>query len=442
MLRRPIGALFVCALALALPSAANAAKPIPDQYIVVLHEGTDANAVAAEHKRKAGAQILDTYGAALDGYTARLSESELRKVEADPRVDYVAQDMAAIAVQAQTLPAALNRVDADLSTQVSGDGTGTTPGDIAVMDTGIQPNHPDLNVVGGVDCLNGYSGDDGTWHDAMGHGTHVAGTIGAKDDLNGAVGVAPGVRLWSVRTLNAIGSGSTSTQLCGINWVTANATSLGIKVANSSQVHVSVPSDDGNCGLTSGNPLQQAICTSTAAGTLWVFGAGNTGADVKLVPGPSYDNVLTVAGMGDSNGQPNVGSTATFTCPVLNGTRKNPNAAVQTDDKYTSFSTYATLASDQAHTIAAPSACVYSTWKGSAYGYLSGTSMAAPNAAATAHLCILSGQCPGTPAETIQKLRADAAAYTQANPSWGFTGDPLRPVTGKYYGYLIRPGLY
>jgi subtilisin len=437
MYRTTIGALFVCVLALALPSAANAAKPIPDQYIVVLHEGTDANAVAAEHKRKAGAQILDTYGAALDGYTARLSESELRKVEADPRVDYVNQDVEGTAVTAQSLPNSINRIDGDLSSQLSGDGTGTTPGDVAIYDTGIQTNHPDLNVAGGVDCLNGYSGDDGTYNDAMGHGTHVAGTVGAKDDLNGAVGVAPGVRLWAVRTLNGIGSGSASTQLCGINWITANGPSLGIKVVNSSQALFS-PRDDHNCGYTSNS----ALCASTAAGILWVFGAGNSGNDYDLGAGPGIDQVLTVAAMGDGNGQPNVGTTATFTCPLLNGTKKNPNSAPHTDDKYASFSSYATQASDQAHTVAAPGMCVYSTWKGSAYGYLNGTSMAAPHGTGTAHLCIISGQCPGTPAETIQKIRSDAAAYTQANPSWGFTGDPLRPVTGKYYGYLIRPGLY
>jgi subtilisin len=434
-------ALALTALAAGLPSTAAASKPIPGQYIVVLKGGTDATAVAAEHKRKDGAEILSTYGSALDGYSARLSDSELRKVKADPRVDYVTQDTEGQVVEAQTLPTGINRIDADLSTQLSGNGSGTTPGDVAIFDTGIQPTHPDLNVAGGVDCLNGYTGDDGTYNDAYGHGTHVAAIVGAKDDGAGVVGVAPGVRLWAVRVYNSTGSGSASTQLCGIDWITANGPALGIKVVNSSSVLLGGP-DDGNCGNTSNNALQQAICRSTAAGILWVFGSGNNPIDYANGGGVSFDQVLTVTGMADSNGLPNVGSTSTFTCVPVYATKKNPRTAPETDDKYTSFSSYAVSAADQAHTISAPGACIYSAWIPSTYGYASGTSMAAPHATGAAHLCIISGQCPGTPAETIQKLRADAAAYTQANPSWGFTGDPSHPVAGRYYGYLIRPGLY
>ena len=438
---RRMCALSACALALALPSVAHAAKPIPDQYIVVLKDGTDAGAVAAEHRRNAGAEVLNTYGAALDGYSARLSAGELRQVEADPRVDFVAQDQEGVVVQAQTLPAGINRIDGDLSTQLSGDGTGSTPGDVAIFDTGIQPNHPDLNVAGGVDCLNGYSGDDGTWYDAHGHGTHVAGTVGAKDDLNGVVGVAPGVRLWAVRVANPTGSATASTQLCGIDWVTANGPGRGIKVVNAS-TGLFGAADDGNCGNTSNDPLQKAICRSTAAGILWVFASGNSAIDYVNIGGAGFDQVLTVTAMADSNGLPNVGTTSMFTCNPVYATKKNPTTAPETDDKHASFSSYAVSAADQAHTISAPGACIYSTWKGSTYGYSSGTSMAAPHAAGAAHLCILSGQCPGTPAETIQKLRADAAAYTQTNPGWGFTGDPSHPVSGRYYGYLTRPGLY
>jgi subtilisin len=433
---------LIALLALGFPPAAfGSSTPIPGRFIVVLKAGQSGHAVAAAHRRLLGAQLTQTYDAAIHGYAARLSDRARARIAADPRVDRIVQDREGQAITAQTLPTGVDRVDADLGSQLAGNGAGTTPGDIATFDTGIQPNHPDLNVAGGVDCLKGYSGDDGTWYDANGHGTHVAGILGAKDDLNGVVGVAPGVRLWAVRTLSGTGSGSTATQLCGINWLTANGPSLGIKVVNASQVLLGT-ADDGNCGNTSGDVLHQAICRSTAAGLLWVFGAGNNPIDYKNGAGPSYDEVLTVTGAADSNGQPNVGSTATFNCVEVTSTKKNPTSTTQTDDKYASFSAFAVSPADQAHTIAAPASCIYSTWKGSTYGRASGTSMATPHVAGAAHLCILSGQCVGTPAEIMQKLRSDAAAYAQANPLSGFAGDPLRPVSGRYYGYLIQAGLY
>ena len=148
--------------------------------------------------------------------------------------------------------------------------------------------------------------------------------------------------------------------------------------------------------------------------------------------------------MADSNGQPNLGSTQKFGCGSaisFNGSKTS-----EVDDTYASFSKYAVSAAEQAHTIAAPGVCIWSTFKDGTYGYLTGTSMAAPHATATAELCILAAACDGVPANEIQKLRSDAATYIQANPGYGFTGDPLRPTTGKlagrYYGYLLRAGLY
>jgi subtilisin len=436
----------VCAVAMVLPSAAGAAgpagKPIPGQYIVVLKGGTDVSQTVASHRKGAKADVLATYGKALKGYAARLSAAGLAKVKADPRVDYVFQDREGQPATAQTVPAGITRIADNTSSQLAGNGTDATPGDVAVFDSGIDTSHPDLNVAGGVDCLNGYTGDDGTYRDSYGHGTHVAGTIGAKDDGVGVVGVAPGVRLWAVRVLNNIGSGSASTQLCGINWITANAPTLGIKVVNAS-MGLFAYGDDGNCGNTYHDPVQQALCNSTNSGILWVFSAGNTARDFANIAGPNYPYVLAVTAMADNNGTPNVPSNKMFNCPYAGSTGKKVSYyGNETDDKIASFSSYAVKASDQAHTIAAPGACVYSTYKGSTYGYLSGTSMSSPHAAGVAHLCIISGQCPGTPAETIQKLRSDAAAWTTATPSWGFTGDPKHPITGKYFGYLIRAGLY
>ena len=353
-----------CAVALGLPAAAGAnGKPIPGQYIVVLKGGTDVSKTVSSHKKSANADVLMTYGAALKGYAAKLSAAGLAKVKADPRVDFVSPDLEGQPLDAQTMPAGVNRIDAELDTQMAAataDPTGT-PGDIAILDTGIDVTHPDLNVAGGVDCLNGYSGDDGTYRDANGHGTNVAGVIGAKNDGNGVVGVAPGVRLWAVRDLNAIGSGSSSTQLCGINWITANGPSLGIKVVNSSQGMLGY-ADDGNCGNTRNDALQKAVCASTAAGILWVFSAGNTAANFATIAGASYDSVLSVTAMADDNGTPNVPSTRMFKCVAASSTGKKVSYYNnETDDKYASFSSYAVTAADQAHTIAAPGACVYST---------------------------------------------------------------------------------
>ena len=90
--------------------------------------------------------------------------------------------------------------------------------DVAVLDTGIDRGHPDLNVVGGYNCTSRLRDK---WGDGDGHGTHVAGTIGALDNSIGVVGVAPGARLWSVKVLNSRGKGLLSWLVCGIDWVTS-----------------------------------------------------------------------------------------------------------------------------------------------------------------------------------------------------------------------------
>ena len=85
---------------------------------------------------------------------------------------------------------------------------------VAVVDTGIAPRHPDLAIHGGASFIPGVT----SWADDNGHGTHVAGTIAARENGRGVIGVAPQARLYAVKVLSRTGGGSTSGVLSGLAW--------------------------------------------------------------------------------------------------------------------------------------------------------------------------------------------------------------------------------
>src|SRR5205085_8593800 len=135
------------------------------------------------------------------------------------------------------------------------------------------------------------------YSDHNGHGTVVAGLIGALDNTIGIVGIAPGARLWSMRVLNRKGGGPTSGLLCGLDWITATRTDSDptndIAVANMSLVSENKLEEDGNCGLTHKDLIHQAICRSTAAGITDVVAAGNESVDFRTahIASASYPEV-------------------------------------------------------------------------------------------------------------------------------------------------------
>lgn len=408
-----------------IAGAADPAAGPPGRWIVVLRDGAgDPGQVAADHARRYGvgpARYL--YRAALRGYAATIPDERLDDVRADSRVAFVSDDRPVSAFD--TVPTGIDRIDAEPATSPTSDAAGPA---VAVIDTGSGP-HPDLNVVGGKNCSTGTSFNDGN-----GHGSHVAGTIGARNNGAGVVGVLPGAPIWSVRALDDNGSGTWSSVICGIDWVTANAAALGIKVANMSLGGSG--SDDGACGTRNADALHAAICRSTAAGVTYVVAAGNSGADLaKSVPA-AYDEVLAVTAVSDSDGRPG-------------GTGPAPSCRTsERDDRYASFSNFAVSSADAAHTIAAPGVCILSTWLGGGTATISGSSMASPHVAGTAARCIAAGPCAGLSAsQVVAKLRGDAAVQPS---SYGFVGDPWRPVTQKkgrttitrYYGYLAYTGGY
>ena len=228
-----------------------------------------------------------------------------------------------------------------------------------------------------------------------------------------------------MRVLDASGNGYTSSLLCGIDWVTANAAALGIRVASLSLSLAGT--DDGDCGRTNNDPVHQAVCASVAKGVTYVAAAGNDTHDFAQEVPAAYDEVLTVTAAADANGRPGGGGVLPKQC--------SPNP----DDTPADFSNFALPgSSDTYHTIAAPGKCINSDWRGGGYKLESGTSMATPHVSGAVALCIASGACASlTPAGVIAKLRSDAAAQPA---SFGFQGDPRSPIAGRYYGYLLSSG--
>lgn len=365
-MRKPMtAALAVIALvALGSPTltatAAPAGSDTAASYIVVLKDSAASEKVAAEHSNRYAAQVSHVYRAALKGYSAQMSATAAARVGGDSRVLFVQRDGIAHTA-AQSTPTGVDRANADAS------GTALINGldervdvDVAVIDTGVDLDHPDLNVygAGAKNCSTGRSADDGN-----GHGTHVAGTIGALDNTLGVVGIAPGARIWPVRVLNNQGSGTWSGIVCGIDYVTAHADQ--IEVANMSLGGTGT--DDGRCGSLNNDAMHRAICNSVAAGVTYVVAAGNeTDDSARHVPA-AYDEVITVSALADFNGLPGGGSPATCRADV--------------DDTLADFSNYG-LDVD----LIAPGVCIASTWKGGGYHTISGTSMASPHVAGGAAL--------------------------------------------------------
>ena len=455
--------LLVASIALGTSLAPVSAAPAPrTSYIVLLDDDlADPASLVRALGLTYGFHAKFVYKHALNGFAADLTPSALAGVQADPRVLSVAEDSTFSVTSTctgedgsaspggvyatQCLPTGIDRVDAEGSTAQSGNGEGSVDIDIAVIDTGIDLNHPDLNVVGGKDCASPVGKKKVSFDDGNGHGTHVAGTIGALDNGIGVVGVAPGASLWAVRVFRDNGIASKSSVICGIDFVTSTRLDAdpGNDIAVANMSLTGPGKDDGGCGQTK-DALHAAICNSVAAGVTFAVAAGNDPIDFQTSVPAAYDEVLTVTAVTDLDGLPG-GLDPRDSCPF-----SGPPPIV--DDSAASFTAFATLPTDQAHTIAAPGVCITSSFASPGFlgddpnglfGNDSGTSMAAPHVTGTVAICIASGACVGlTPLQIIQKILSDAAAYNGATPGYGFSGDPLHPIDGRYYGYLIRAGLY
>ncbi len=366
--------------------------PIPGQFIVVLNDDvSNPRGVAAELARAHGLSLGFTYSRVIKGFSAQVPAQALAALSLDPRVAYVEQNERAFVT---TLPPiGVRRISADLNPNITINGQDDTriDVDVAVVDTGIDLDHPDLDVVASVRCARkggGFFGpvqcDEGQGNDDNWHGTHVSGTIAALDngpditctsctpnETIDVVGVAPGARLWAVKVLDSSGNGTTETILAGLDWVAAREDQ--IEVVNASlgfNGHVQSVCD--------------AISTLTGYGLIFSVAAGNGNESIVANSYSPADcifdnpNMFVVSALADFNGAPNGGAE-----PYHN------LCASETDDTLATFS-----ASGLGVNITAPGVCVISTKNDGGHNVIaSGTSQAAPHVAGAAAL-LASGPQP------------------------------------------------
>jgi subtilisin len=304
------------------------------------------------------------------------TDAETKAIQGDPNVEMIEDDLIAHAMptaQAITepfspaqppqlniedvptlmpeiLPWGVNKIDAERAWNVTR-GAGIR---VAVIDTGIDSKHQDLsaNFAGGVSFVPGES-----YMDVNGHGTHVAGTIGASHNGSGVVGVAPNCNLYAVKALNRYGQGNYSWIISAIIWCVRQR----IDVINMS--------------LGGPDPVQalQNACDFAYKNNVFIVAAaGNSGPSDDTVNYPArYDSVISVSSI-DASG--NIANTS--------------SRGQQVD-------------------LAAPGVNILSTLPGNRYGHKNGTSMAAPHVTGAAALAISSHRF--TRAETIRTILLQTA---------------------------------
>jgi subtilisin family serine protease len=334
--------------------------PIPNQYIVVFEEDrlnfrlTDQYEADQEFMRKEVSSFfrkhnLDetavqrVYSNAIFGFVAKIDSAKLESIRMDPAVKYIEQDRKGMLGKPDGNPPFKSEPEPTPSTQITPWGISRVKGPVSyrghnavfVIDTGIDLDHPDLNVNSqkGFDAYHDKKKD---WNmdDEHGHGTHVAGTIGAKDNSFGVVGVAAGVPVVPVKVFYGPWAEFTySGLIAGIEHV-------GVR---------GIPGDVANLsfgGFDESNALDEAVLRVSTKRRVWmVIASGNS-----RLPGNSFSPAR------------------------VNGPYTITVSAIDSQDSFAWFSHYGFPIK-----YAAPGVAVISSWLGGGYWGLSGTSMAAPH---------------------------------------------------------------
>jgi len=378
MVNRPVRRIAVLALVLVIVSGTvlgisrkAVSSPMEMRHFLVGFSGSADEALVRAH----GGVVKYRYSL-IPALAVTIPENAVARLRNAPGVLYVEPDMPCRAL-ADTVPWGISRSGCSRAYSEAGwDGDGIR---VAILDTGIDLDHPDLNVAGGATFVSGTTTPD----DDNGHGTHVAGTVAALANGSGVIGCAPAVELYAVKVLNSQGSGWTSDLVAGIDWAVSN----GMDIINMSL----------GCA-TSSSALEQACNSAYSAGVLLVAAAGNEGTsngtgNNVLYPA-RYDSCIAVAAIGSNN---------------LRASFSSTGPAVE---------------------LAAPGVNVYSTARGGSYTTMSGTSMAAP------HVSGLAAQIwASSPSLTNAQVRGILTSTAASSHDLGAQG------RDSWYGYGLICGV-
>jgi subtilisin family serine protease len=271
-------------------------------------------------------------------------------------------------------------------------------GSLLPSSTGVSLTHPDLSIYRSMSFVNGnLSSHSDFTDDKNGHGSHIAGIINAKDNGFGIVGIVPedNIRIWSMKVCSDDGICSLSDQIKAIEYITKNSDLIDV-------VNYSIENPYSKL-------LEQAISESVKAGITYVVAAGNFAKNATSTTSPaSNPDVITVSAIGDSDGK--CGGLG----PLLDGGR-------MMDDTFADFSNFGPSID-----VAAPGVDILSTFNGSDYGILTGTSMAVPHVTGlAAYLKTINPNAnPDTLKEMITKSGSSPDSECQVNKGIGyFMGD-------------------